>query len=255
MENIFEQQYFLVAGDADAQHELPLTTLVDRIIEVASLHANTLGFGHTAMAPMQLGWVLSRLSIGVSRYPTINSSYTLRTWISGWNRHYSERCFEVLDQEGNTLGYARTVWMVIDTEAHTGTTTERLPFVPEMIVDRECPLATAPRTAPLKPDDKEVEMFKYTYRYTDIDVYRHVNTVKHIRTLMDTLTLERMDRERITRLDIAFMHEGNYGSSVDIMRRESGDGILDFTVACNQTGAPLIRARMELTARTDKPTW
>ena len=249
MENIFEQTYFLVAGDADAQQELPLTTLVDRIIEVASLHANALGFGHTVMAPMQLGWVLSRLSVEVSRYPAINSSYTLKTWISSWNRHYSERCFELTDEQGAIIGYARTVWMVIDTAAHTGATTDRLPFKTEMAADRDCNIASSERTAPLKPSDERTEVFEYTYRYSDIDVYRHVNTVKHIRTLIDTMTLERMDRDRITRLDIAFMHEGNYGSSVNIMRRENDGGVFDFTVACRQTGQPIIRSRMRLTAR------
>ncbi len=254
MKNVFEQRYFLVAGDADAQLELPLTTLVDRIIEVASLHANALGFGHTAMAPMQLGWVLSRLSVGVRRYPSINAGYTLRTWITEWNRRYSERCFELTDESGEVLGYARTVWMVIDTHAHTGTTTERLPFEPQMIAERDCPLAQPSRIPLLKPSDAGVEVFDYTYLYTDIDVYRHVNTVKHIRTLMDTLSLERMDRERITRFDIAFMHEGNYGSRVNIMRRQNEDISLDFTVACSAEGAPIIRARMELSPREEAHT-
>lgn len=219
MNNVLTKEFFLVAGEADAQCELPLTTLAMRLIEVASLHANHLGFGHAEMAPHNLGWVLSRLSVEMTHYPAINRAYSISTWIEGWNRHYSERVFEIRDVASDTvLGYARTIWMVIDTEQRTGATTESMAFTPDMIAPRECPMPSMRRIPVVKPDAEGATVTPYTYRYSDIDFYRHVNTTKHIRTIIDTCGMELMDRCHIARADFAFMNEGHYDETVRICR-------------------------------------
>lgn len=240
---VYTRDYFLVAGDADAQQELPLTSLVRNFIEVASLHANALGFGHTAMAPMGLGWVLSRLSVEMTKFPAINRNYRVMTWIESWTRHYSERCFEVQDEDGTTLGYARTVWMVIDTVSHSGATTERLCGSDSLVMPRPCPIARMRRLPVFGAADEGVETSGYTYRLTDIDFYRHVNTVKHIRTLLDTYDMDVMDRCRIARADFAFMHEGRYGMTVSILRRGDTMRVL------NPSGETVIAARLIMAPR------
>ena len=37
----YSASYFLTPGECDSQQRMPITVLVDRIIEVATLHANT----------------------------------------------------------------------------------------------------------------------------------------------------------------------------------------------------------------------
>lgn len=239
---IYTKEYFLVAGDADAQQELPLTTLTQRLIEIASLHANQLGFGHTAMEPMKLGWVLSRLSVEMKRFPTINRPYTISTWIESWTRHFSERCFEICGADGSVLGHARTVWMVIDTDSHRGAGTDRLHCPDEIVNPRECPIERMKRIPLVDPDADDVTCTGYTYRYTDIDFYRHVNTVKHIRTLLDTMTMDETDARRIVRADIAFMHEGRYGHHADILRHDDLFRVIS-------DGETILTARMTMIPR------
>ena len=54
-----------------------------------------------------------KLTIEVRRMPRINEDYSLTTWIEGFNRHFSERNFE-LRASGVTIGYMRTVWVAIN---------------------------------------------------------------------------------------------------------------------------------------------
>ena len=60
-----------------------------------------LGIGNPAMAHLGAGWVLSRLTIEMTRYPKCNTSYVLKTWVENWNRHFSTRDFSVEDEAGN----------------------------------------------------------------------------------------------------------------------------------------------------------
>ena len=127
MEKEYKKTYFLIPGEANAQQEMPLTLLASKVIEIATEHANTLNIGYANMDGMNLGWVLSRLTVEMVRWPKVNEHYTIITWIESWNKHFSERNFEVQDKDGNTLGFVRTVWMVINTITHENAGTSQFP--------------------------------------------------------------------------------------------------------------------------------
>ena len=117
--NVFSRQFYLLPGECNSEQEMPLWLLVNRIIEVATLHADSLGIGYRRLSRDNQAWVLSRMAIEMERYPKAGENYTLATWIESFNRHFSERNIEILDGDGTAIGYARTIWSVIDTNART----------------------------------------------------------------------------------------------------------------------------------------
>mgnify|MGYP002508154710 CR=1 FL=1 len=70
------------ANESNPEGELAVNILVGNIIEIATAHANMLGIGNPAMAHLGAGWVLSRLTIEMTRYPKCNTSYVLKTWVA-----------------------------------------------------------------------------------------------------------------------------------------------------------------------------
>ena len=88
---VFSKDYFLTAGESNAEGRMPLTLVAERVIEVATEHANSLGIGYANLIKSNIGWVLSRMSIEMVRYPVINDSYTMETWIESYNRMFSNR--------------------------------------------------------------------------------------------------------------------------------------------------------------------
>ena len=115
----YSHNYSLTAGESSAEGRMPLTLVTERVIEVATEHANALGIGYDALIKRNIGWVLSRLSVEMLRYPAINEAYTLTTWIETYNRRFSERNFVMTDAEGNILGHMRTVWVPMDFASRT----------------------------------------------------------------------------------------------------------------------------------------
>jgi len=243
--------YTLTPGASNAAQRLPVSLLVSQIIDLATEHANMLGFGSEVMDPQQLGWVLSRLTVQMERWPRTDTSYTITTWVESWNRRFSSRCFEVCDADGRSMGFIRSVWMVIDVATHRGTTTDRLNFSERFISSRECPIPLQDKHLSLErlTDGHEQGVLTrthYTFKYTDIDFYRHVNTVRYIELLLNQYSLEDFDRYMMNRLELAFMHESLYGQTATIHRlRREGDCPADDFVLELPEGAAL-RARVRL---------
>jgi len=241
---VYAEQFFLKPGESNAEAEMPLTLLTSRIIDVATNHANLLQIGYATLQPHRQGWVLSRLAIEMKRYPRVNEHYTIRTWIQGLNRMFSERNFQILDGKGDVLGYARTIWMIIDTETHRNVGLSEVHLSEKEINGSDVPM---PRQSKHRPvTDGTVS--SYTFRYSDIDFYRHVNTVRYVELLANQFSMEQFDTHFPQRFEIAFMHECRYGMTVQIRRAEETDGTVRLEIA--HENSILCTSRFVLTARS-----
>lgn len=245
------QSYILTPGASNAARRLPLSLLATQIIDLATRHANMLGFGSEVMDPQGIGWVLSRLTVQMERWPQTDTSYSITTWIENWNRRFSSRCFSVNDAEGNVMGYLRTIWMVIDVNTHRGVSTDTLNFREELISSRPCPIPLQSRHTTLEKlaGDTESGVLSrstYTFRYTDIDFYRHVNTVRYIELLLNQYTLEEFDKWMIERFEIAFMREALYGQEAVIHRLSHYGDVPSDDYVLTVDDTPVLRSRFRL---------
>lgn len=206
-------KYFLTAGETDAQGRMPMWVIVSRVIEVATDHANILGVGYATLSELGIGWVLTRLSVEMLKYPTINESYTVTTWIEGYNRLYSDRCFEIRDGEDKVVGNIRSMWVAINMKTRSAadlTALDRSHFV---LSDRKCPVS---RTGKQHPLAEEAQESNYTFKFCDLDFNRHVNTVQYVRHILNQWDLEKYDHNEIARFDITFHAECKFGEMVRI---------------------------------------
>ena len=86
-EPVYSKTYTVEPAEGNGQQELPLTLLAKRILEVATLHAESWGVGYSTLIKNQQVWVLSRLTVEMYRYPLINEHYTLQTFFIEKLRH------------------------------------------------------------------------------------------------------------------------------------------------------------------------
>lgn len=215
----YSHRYLLTAGESDAEGRMPLTLVVERVIEVASEHANRLGIGYDALLAHGIGWVLSRISVEMSRYPAINKHYTFTTWIESYNRRFSERCFCITADSGEVLGYARTIWVAIDFKTRAAADLSVLGADAFVVADLPCPIERTPRLPALTSDDTCAQ---YTFGYRDIDFNRHVNTIRYLDLILNHWPLGHYDEYAPARFDILFHQECVYGEAVDLRFDDSG---------------------------------
>lgn len=210
---IYSHEFFLAAGECNAESVMPLTFLVNRLIRVATEHANATGLGYSRFAPMGQGWVLTKLAVEMRRYPRVNERYTIKTWIEDANRLFSFRPFAIFCGD-EVVGYARSEWAIIDmTTRCMCDLTEVKELFEKVRPDIKCPILPVLRIRPVI--DGHIAD-QYVFTYCDVDFNRHVNTVRYIERLMDLWPMEHHDRYRVARFEIVFMRECHYGTKVDI---------------------------------------
>ncbi len=261
MEKIYSHKYYNSPNESNPEGELAVNILVSNIIETATAHANALGIGNPVMTHLGAGWVLSRLTVEMTSYPKCNTSYTLNTWVETWNRHFSSRCFSIEDSEGNEIGYARSVWMVLDMNTHDNFGLSHLSIPEEIIAPKECPIAPQSKHTDILPydtPDNEIpakalkataETEFYKVKYNDIDYYRHINTVRYVTMLLNRYSLEEFDRNYLHRLEFSFLHEGTFGDTIKILRHNFTPLDAAFSLFSEKSDRPVVFARLQLSPR------
>ncbi|MDE5874826.1 MAG: hypothetical protein K2H15_04190 [Muribaculaceae bacterium] len=256
MEKIYKETFFLSAGETNAEQELSLPLMMAKIIDIATAHANELGIGNPAMADIKAGWVLSRVTIDMNRYPKVNDTYCISTWIESFNRHFSERAFCISSPDGEIFGYARTIWMVMSTVDHTNIGLSGLNLPQEMIAGDVPPIEKQAKHITILPPEElrdapsnfltaTTPVFNYRFKYCDLDSYRHVNTVRYVTLLLNRFSLEEFDNTFVKRLELSFMHEAKYGMGTQLLRSDNESGLLSsFLLRKDSDHSPLFFGRI-----------
>ena len=246
--SIITREFYLSAAECNAQQEMSLPLLAQKLIDVATEHANILDIGNPSMPSPDMGWVLSRLTIEMERYPEENTDYSITTWVEDWNRHFSRRAFSISDADGNTLGYARSIWMVLNTSDRSNAGLSGLNFNPDWISGIECPIPMQEKHVRIEPDGSEPV---YSFKYCDIDFYRHVNTVRYIDLLLNQFDMKTYDQNIVNRLELSFLHEASYGMDIRIMTQTSDTNPLLHRLYLEKADAsmPILYSRIRFAPR------
>lgn len=231
MEPYIEKQYFLSASDTNAEGSVSFSYLTRNIIDIATEHANSLGIGNPSMVEMNAGWILSRITIELFEVPRVNSEYKIKTWIEDFNRHFSTRSFKIYSEDGHTYGFCRTIWLVIDAETHKNLGLSHFNLPEEMILGEKAPIKLQEKhfpifkeltsDAPAKSIQADYAPFEYTFKYCDLDFYRHVNTVRYVELLLNQFSLKEHDETEVKRIELSFLHEACYGMKTELLRSDS----------------------------------
>ncbi len=213
----------LTAAGCNAQMELPLQSLVRDIIDAATGHANQLGFGYARLIEDGNAWVLSRLSLQMTRFPQVGECYSLTTWIESFNRHFSERNFEIKTGGGEILGYARTVWVAINIATRRPADLTALTGLRDSVSDRPCPIPAQGKTRVPETFDSQVS---YIVVVSDIDSNRHLTTARYVELVVNTLPLGVYDRCSVSAFEISFMRECKFGETLTVSSVRDGSTVI-----------------------------
>lgn len=242
---IHQHTFDLTAAQCNAQRELSPAGLVQQIIELATEHADILGCGFERLQHDGMLWVLSRLAFEMKRMPRLGDKYTISTWIENFNRHFSQRNFEITAADGETLGYARSIWVAIDKNTRRPANLDMLTSLAPTATNRACPIE-APRKLRISTS-APASVRNYTFKVSDIDFNRHVNSGRYVELMTNSLTLDDYDHNRVARFDIDYKHESHFGDLATVSHVREGDN----TVISNITvdGREVCISAMQLQPR------
>ena len=196
----------------DFTGHLTLAVLGNHLLNCAGFHANDRGFGIATMNEENYTWVLSRLAIELTEMPRQYESFTIQTWIEDVYRLFTNRNFAILDSLGRPIGYARSVWAMINLE--TRKPADLLSLLGDGITQYECS-----KPCPIeRPSHIRVTTDKVArvlqMRYSDIDINGHVNSIRYIEHILNLFPLYTFSSRRIRRFEMAYVAESYYGEQL-----------------------------------------
>ena len=191
-----------------------IESLCADLLNVAGVDAKHNGISADVLMQENRSWVLSRMAVEIDRQPSQYEEYKIATWVSPHaSRLISPRNFELADNNGSVFGRAVSQWCVIDFEKRMPVSLEEV----DLLFEGKFCEAPSPCEAPRKIRGIEPSVTrKHEVRYSDIDFNRHVNTMRYIRMMLNTLPIEYLTDCRPLRLDIHFAKECRLGEVLTI---------------------------------------
>lgn len=221
MENYYEKKIEIHATESDYTGSWHPGDVFRALQNIAEYHAAELGAGFDVLRARNIAWILTRLELVMKRYPKMHEIITLATWPLDVKHSVYPRCFQMTDKEGNILGYAYSMWVLMDITTRTMLSAEHTGVNPP---------GHSAHTIPLKlckniKIDKSITPIT-TIRpltYTDIDINMHVNNTHYIDWLCEAFPIEKHEKEQIGRILINYNNEIHVGlDKVTLDLRQSG---------------------------------
>ena len=217
-------------------------SIISYMLNVAGTDAHLKGFGVEALQGHSFTWVLSRLAVEISTQPRQYTDIEIDTWVNEFNRLSSTRNFKMrIGDEVIAAGVSQ--WCMLNMETRQAVDMTLLKDVYERAMVAEA----SPIAAPARLRDVEPQILvSRPVVYSDIDFNRHVNTLRYIDLIFDTLPLELIEKNAGMRLDINFIAEALYGEVLTIGASSEGN-VWQFDIS-SDSGKKLCRAKIEFKA-------
>lgn len=223
MKKIGEYEFTIDAYLTDFRGKATLPMIGGFMLQAATKHADERGFGYSSMTSQQRVWVLSRIAIEIFDYPKNDTVFIIKTWIVSVNRLFTERHFAFEDSEGRKLGYGRSLWASIDLESRKPTNLLELYGLSDYINAGEEASIEGLTKIPALKDNYELAA-QFTVKYSDVDINKHLNSMKYIEHFVDVFDIDMFKEKEIKRIEINYISEGKYGTNLDILKREEDEG-------------------------------
>ena len=199
------------AFECDLHGRLLPRTFCLLLQEAASAHAAELGVSVDTLIARGVAWVLSQLRIDVQRWPTGGERLTIETWPEAASGTRTERRFAVRTADGQRVGEAVTIWLVLDLN-------RRRPVrLPDFVRDALAEVVASDEPATLDP----IPAFasprhtrSLTVGYSDLDPVRHANNAAFVEWMVECTSGELWEHHDPELVAVHYLAECRLGDAV-----------------------------------------
>jgi acyl-ACP thioesterase len=223
----------------DFQTTLKLSMLGDLLLTASGKNADENGFGFQDLNKHNVTWVLIRFAIEMKRYPLQYETVGIQTWVEDVNRAFTIRHFNILDEQENIIGSASSNWAVLNVETRKPVDLNSLAGLKDKATGESGCIEKPARLGKVNAETTD----SFAVRYNDIDINRHVNSIRYIQWITNLFPLEMFRDKFVQRFDINYMEEAIWGDKIDICYEEKDRD--EFLVEIAKNGETACRARLK----------
>lgn len=211
------KNFTLRSSECDLDQKLKLDSLFQLLQEMAWDHAQLLGIGSQIHQKGFL-WVLTAMEIRVHQRPNWRENIRISTRPLGLQGLFALRDFHIHDEDNQLLISALSSWLILDQSSRRPIRIDRhFPDFPKASRDEVAYQGI------LKKQEQEVEgeplsLEKRTIRYSETDLYGHVNNAGYVRFAQDAyMAADRQSLHEPFNFSIKYTGESFPGDLLHIM--------------------------------------
>ena len=231
----FIKDYSVHVYETGPDGRITLHALCNFFQDIASDHAERLGFGKEDLLRENQFWVLSRLAVEIYQWPEWGTDLSVRTWTRGTDRIFSLRDFEITSGDGNRIAAASSSWLMLDLETkkirRPGTLITRFNSdeEPEAILGRNAAKIEA-------EGESLIAGKKHKVTISELDVNLHVNNVAYIKWATDAYGLDFRLSHRPVSAEINYIAESRLDDEIAVKTAAADPVGTSFIHSVSRTG-------------------
>lgn len=166
-------------SEVNSEMKMTLPSLLDYLQDCCTFQSEELGIGVAYLAKEHVAWVLSSWEIDIFRYPTMGEKISVHTWPYDFKGFYGYRNFRIVNEQGEVLVCANSVWVFMDTDKmRPARITDELVAIYQDELENPLQGQWSARKIAL-PDDMETKEPVPVAKYF-IDTNHHMNNSKYV---------------------------------------------------------------------------
>ncbi len=221
MENYFDKEFELRYFEMDKSGEASPITMLTLLQETAADHCDFAGHSLFSLMEENLGWVLLSGIMQMDRYPKYKEKIIIRTWIS---KYFAIRGFReniIYDANYNVIGRAKGLWVFYDIEKRRPTKIhkdfkEKWSSSEEVCIEHDI-------TNKIEPINSAELMKEFKVNMYDMDTNKHVNNIRYLQWLMESIPEVIIDNYYLYSIDGRFIAEAQYGDVIVSLSKQDSE--------------------------------
>lgn len=210
-ENVYKQNFTVHYYEIDKDQHATPSSILQYVEDVSMGHSIKIGYGLKALLDVGLCWIVNKWHVVMDRYPKWNETITMETWVCNYQRFLAKRDYRIKDMKGNILGNITSRWIFYN---YLQKKPQRI--LPEIIngygrLDYNAVEDDFKKI--ILPENWEYEK-KYNVRRSDIDTNKHVNNIKYVEWICDTIPESVYENCQLREFEIVYNHESGLDSNI-----------------------------------------
>lgn len=164
-------------SETDMKQYLTNISLVDYFQDCSTFQSEDLGRGMQYLKDRNRVWMVLSWQIEILRRPKLGEKVTIQTWPHGFKAFYGHRNFTMLDENGNYLAKANSVWVLMDIQ--TGKPAKPEPdHIDHYVIEPPLDMEYSSRKLLVAGEGEEMDAFVVGRQHLDSN--NHVNNGQYI---------------------------------------------------------------------------
>lgn len=229
MENYFDKEFELRYFEMNKSGEASPIAMLTLLQETAADHCNSIGHSLFSLMSENLGWVLLSGVMQMDRYPKYKEKIIIRTWISTYHSIRGFRENIIFDKNYNVIGRAKGLWVFYNIERRRPTKIlkdfkEKWSSSEEVCIEHDI-------TNKIEAIDSAESMIEFKVNMYDMDTNKHVNNIRYLQWLMESIPEDILDNYYLYAIDGRFIAEAQYGDViVSLTKRDTNENTFIHTI-------------------------